>query len=87
MSDVSDSRLQPCALNNGEGKIYVWVFISYIVGKVTCILEASTLFTLFVCSLLTFQSIPASVSPHHYIKLKVSHGVISRSNCCPPPNP
>ncbi|TNN87605.1 hypothetical protein EYF80_002322 [Liparis tanakae] len=32
-------------------------------------------------------SIPAPVSPDHNIKLKVSHGVVSRSDCSPPPEP
>lgn len=38
-------------------------------------------------SFLTFQSVPATVSPHHNVKLKVGHGVISRVDSSPPPYP
>lgn len=38
-------------------------------------------------SFLTFQSVPATIGPHHNVKLKVGHGVIGRSDCSPPPNP
>lgn len=36
-------------------------------------------------SFLTFQGVPAAVSPHHNVKLKVGHGVISGVDSSPPP--
>lgn len=51
-----------------------------------CIFEASS-YSPKLSSFLTFQSVSATISPHHNVKLKVGHGVISRSDCSPPPNP
>lgn len=42
---------------------------------------------LLAWSPLTFQSVPASVRPHHNVELKVSHGVIRGSDRSPPPEP
>lgn len=51
-----------------------------------CILEASK-YSPRLSRFLTFQSVPTTISPHHNVKLKVGHGVISRSDCSPPSNP